>query len=136
MTILPSGLPEFVADSEVLSRFLVQSNLFNSSGAKAAAFLPNPKYHNTSVFRMGGDAELLLQTWNATKTGDRQLKGAATLKAQSIRNVGLEVNSQEPPLAHANIEGWPWIENDPEFQKARQLELANALASESELIRL
>lgn len=134
MTPLPSGLPELVDGTEELSRFLTQRSHFNSIGAKAAAFLPNPKCRNTSVFRMGSNLELLRQTWNENKTGDRELKGAATLVAQSVRDVGLDVISEEPPPAHANIEGWPWLENDPELQKAQQLELANALASKAVVI--
>ena len=31
---------------------------------------------------------------------------------------GQEVLSAEPPPAHANIEGWPWMEADPQLQKA------------------
>ena len=54
MATLPSGLPELVGDEEDLTRFITQSNHFNSFMAKPAAFLPNPKYRNTSVFRWVG----------------------------------------------------------------------------------
>jgi len=120
MGTLPSGLPETVADDEDLSRFLKQSNQFNSLMAKPAAFLPNPKYKNTSVFRIGNEPERLRLTWNEIAAGQRPLKGAAICKARHVREIQLEVLASEPPPVHANIEGWPWLENDPELQKARQ----------------
>ena len=136
MATLFSGLPEQIGDDEALTRFLTQSSHFNSSMPKPAAFLPNPKYKNTSVFRIGNEQELLRQTWNAGANGERTLKGAAVLKVTNVRFIGLDVIAKEPPPAHANIEGWPWLENDPELQKARQLELATQLASAAELVRL
>ena len=136
MGMLSSGLPELVADGESLSRFLTQSNQFNSQMAKPAAFLPNPKSRNTSVFRYGNDPERLLRVWNETATAGRALKGAAVFMAIHVRKLQLDVVAAEPPPAHANIEGWPWMENDPELQKARQLELANQIASTAELVRL
>jgi hypothetical protein len=136
MGTLPSGLPEIVADDEDLARFLTQSNQFNSLMAKPAAFLPNPKYKNTSVFRIGNEPERLRLTWGETATGDRPLKGAAICKTQHVREIQLEVLASEPPPTHANIEGWPWLENDPQLQKARQKELASQLAVRAEVVRL
>jgi hypothetical protein len=136
MQMLPSGLPEHVGDQEDLSRFLTSTSHFNSVGPKAVAFLPNPKYKNTSVFRLGNDPHGLRQIWKQTATGDRSLKGAAICKARDIRASQLQVIAAEPPPAHADIEGWPWIPNDPELQKAQQLELANQIASVAELVRL
>ena len=135
MATLPSGLPEQVGDDENLTRFLTQGSHFNSLMPKPAAFLPHPKYKNTSVFRIGNEPERLRQTWNAAANGERTLKGAAVFKSTDVRGIGLDVIAKEPPPAHANIEGWPWLENDPELQKARQLELATQLASAAELIR-
>ena len=85
---------------------------------------------------MGNEPERLRQTWNAAANGERTLKGAAVFKSTDVRGIGLDVIAKEPPPAHANIEGWPWLENDPELQKARQLELATQLASAAELVRL
>lgn len=127
--MLPSGLPEHVADEEELSRFLTQSNQYKSTMARPAAFLPHPAFRNTSVFRMGNDLARLQATWNATATGGRELKAVAFLHARDVRLSGLEVESDEGPPAHANIEGWPWIENDPELQKAQHKERALELAS-------
>ena len=136
MATFPSGLPEQVGDDENLTRFLTQGSHFNSLMPRPAAFLPHPKYKNTSVFRIGNDPERLRETWNAGANGERTLKGAAITKASGVRAIGLEVMAKEPPPAHANLEGWPWLENDPELQKARQLELATQLASAAELVRL
>ncbi len=136
MPTLPSGLPEYVGDLEPLSRFLTQSNQFNTHGAKPAAFLPNPKYQNTSVFRIGNQPERLRLTWAEIARPDRSLKGAAILTAAAVRGAGLEVLANEPPPAHADIAGWPWVESDPELQKARQIEKAAVLAGQSQMITL
>jgi len=134
MATLPSGLPDLVAEAEDLTRFITQTNHFNSTMAKPAAFLPNPKYRNTSVFRCGPDPELILQTWQKTNLGDRPLKAAATCKAGDVRKAGLDAIAKEPPPAHANLEGWPWFANDPDLQKAKQLELAQSIAQKSVLV--
>ena len=136
MAALPSGLPDLVADDEDLARFLTQSNQFNALMAKPAAFLPNPKYRNTSVFRCGNDPDRIRGIWQKATNGQRPLKAAAIGKARSIRAAGLEVIAAEPPDGHANIEGWPWLENDPELQKAKQLEMAGEIAQNTELVRL
>ena len=49
---------------------------------------------------------------------------------------GLDVVASEPPAAHANIEGWPWLDDDPELQKARQLACANQIAAEAIVVAL
>ena len=136
MATLPSGLPEVVVDSEDLSRFLTQSSHFNSVMAKPAAFLPNPRYRNTSVFRCGDEPTRLRQIWQETTDGQRSLKAAAVFKAIEVTNLGLSAVASEPPPAHANLGGWPWLEFDPELQKAKQLELAAQLAQASTLVRL
>jgi galactose mutarotase-like enzyme len=135
MHILPSGLAKNVDDAESLSRFLTQSSHFNTLGPKPAAFLPNPKHRNSSVFRIDDQPDSLSLTWKKTQSGDRILKGVALITAGQVRQSGLAVESQEPPPAHANIEGWPWIDDDPELQKAQQLELAKRLSASAKLIR-
>ena len=134
MDTLPSGLPDLVADEEDLTRFITQTNHFNSTMAKPAAFLPNPKYRNTSVFRCGPDRELIWKIWQNTNAGERTLKAAAICKTVEVRKIGLDAIAKEPPDRHANIEGWPWLDNDPEFQKAKQLEKAQSLAQKSKLV--
>jgi hypothetical protein len=55
MATLPSGLEEIAADDEDLARYLTSSSQFNAIMVKPAAFLPNPKDHETSVFRHGSE---------------------------------------------------------------------------------
>lgn len=136
MATLPSGLPDQIANEESLSRFLTQSNQFNSFMAKPAAFLPHPVHRNISVFRIGNEPDRLKQVWNETATGERQLKGVALFTAADVRKLELEVIAEEPPPAHANIEGWPWLDNDPELQKARQKELAAQIANKTTIVIL
>jgi hypothetical protein len=103
---------------------------------KPAAFLPNPKYKNTSVFRVGNDPETLRKKWQITTNGERILKAVAVCKTAEVRNAGLNVIAKEPPEAHANIECWPWLENDPELEKSKQREIALVIAQKSALVLL
>ncbi|HEV7402615.1 MAG TPA: hypothetical protein VGO11_06815, partial [Chthoniobacteraceae bacterium] len=126
---LPSGLPEHVDDTEDLARFLTQSNQFNSTMAKPAAFLPNPKDRETSVSRHGRVPLETLWALGLAAAGSRTLYGAVFIKAGSVRRARLQVVSSEPPDRHAVIIGWPWQDDDPELRKAAQKELAILLAS-------
>jgi len=132
--MLQSGLAETVADDEDLARFLTQSSQFNSLMAKPAAFLPNPKDRETSVSRQGSKPSDTLWAMGAVAAGERKLYGVAIFKASVVRMAQLEIEPDEPPPRHAEIRGWPWLENDPELQKARQKEIASIIASESTLI--
>ena len=53
MATLASGLSDSISDDEDLARFLTQSSQFTTTLVKPAAFLPNPKDHQTSVSRHG-----------------------------------------------------------------------------------
>lgn len=127
--MLPSGLPEDVADDEELARFLVQSNQFSSTSVKPSAFLPNPRDRETSVSRHGRQPLQRLWDLGLIAAGERPLRGAAFIRAADVRAAGLEVASAEPPDRHAVIRGWPWIESDPELQKGQQKERALVLAA-------
>lgn len=134
MSALPSGLPESVGDEEDLARFLFSSSQYTSAMAKPAAFLPNPKDRETSVFRQG--RELREQIWRigrAHAPGERTLHGAAVLTAHCVRSALLDVRASEPPPRHAAIVGWPWHE-DQELRKAQQKECALLLAQSAELL--
>lgn len=136
MAILPSGLPETVEDEEDLARFLNQSSQFSRVTAKPAAFLPNVKDRETSVFRHGPEPRSDLWAIGASVVpAGRSLKGAAFLKARHVREAELEVNPSEPPPRHAAIVNWPWLD-DPELQKAQQKERAALLVQHSELFRV
>ena len=134
--MLPSGLDEVVANGEDLTRFLTSKSQFNSQMAKPAAFLPAHKDRETSVFRQGAQPPAAL--WVISDeyvAGNRTVHGAAIVKAGDVRATGLDVFPEEPPPWHAAIRGWPWLENDPELQKAQQKELAMLVASKAILLR-
>src|SRR5690625_4938438 len=115
MPVLPSGLPEQVADDEDLARFLTSSGHYNRTGVRPSAFLPSPKDRSTSVSRHGGDSidELRRLGQGAVAKSGRNLHGAAIFKAAVVRKSQLAVDSSEPPKRHALIHEWPWTEDDP-----------------------
>ena len=81
--MLPSGLAEIVADEEDLARFLTSSSQFNAIMVKPAAFLPNPKNGETSVFRHGSlPREPLWQIATDHVGANRTVHGAAIVKAK------------------------------------------------------
>lgn len=129
---LPSGLPELVGEDEDLARFLTSSGHYNTSKVKPSAFMPNPKNGETSVFRHGaeplGDLKAIAQ---GEVGADRRIHGAAVVKVDAVRAANLEVLAKEPPLRHADIVRWPWMQNDPEFGKAAQKELAALIAQKA-----
>ena len=129
MPQLPSGLPEIVEDGEDLARFLFSSGHYNTTAVRPAAFLPNSKDHETSVFRQGArPAKELWELGSDLAASGRDLRGVAIVKALDVRTAGLDVFAGEPPPRHAAIRNWP-ADNDPILQKARQKELAILLAS-------
>lgn len=128
--ILPSGLPEEVADDEPLARFLTSSGQFNQSGVKPSAFLPNPKDGKTSVFRHGAEPQAALMAIANEHIGsNRRVHGAGIFRTRDVRAVQLNVQSQEPPPRHADITNWP-----PRMEKARQKEIAIRLAQRAKLV--
>lgn len=134
--MLPSGLPEDVADTEPLSRFLTSDSQFNSVMPKPSAFMPGPVDAKTSVFRQAPDP--LPALW---AIADRQLRlnrrvrAVAVLTGSEVRRATLDVEAHEPPPRHANIVGWPSDTRDPEMMRAQRKELALLLAQASTLVR-
>lgn len=136
MATLPSGLEEIIADDEDLARYLTSSSQFSAVMVKPAAFLPNPKDRETSVFRHGSEPRDKLWAIGVEyAAGGRNLHGAAICRAHHVREAQLEVVAEEPPPRHAAIKGWLFSEADPELQKARQKELALLIASKAEIVR-
>ena len=134
--MLPSGLPETVADEEDLARFLTSSNQFNVVMVKPAAFLPNPKNGETSVFRHESlDRAQLRKIGESHLADGRALHGAAVVKAKHVRAAELEVISREPPPRHANIVNWPSSQSDPDMAKAERKNRAAVIAQYAELVR-
>lgn len=138
MAMLPSGLAETVDGNEDLARFLTSSSHFNSIMVKPAAFLPNPRDGETSVFRHGAEPrDELWQTARQYAVGERTLHGAGIVKARQVRAVApLDVVAKEPPPRHANIVGWAWSADDPDMGKAERKEQAARIAQHAELIRV
>lgn len=135
LATLSSGLPEQVDDDEALARFLTSSSLFNTLMVKPAAFLPNPKNGETSVFRHAAEPlDALWEIGAAHVAGDRTLHGAAVFKARHVREAGLEVKAHEPPPKHANIVDWPVAGVDQQMTKAAQKECALIVAKFAELV--
>lgn len=134
--ILPSGLPEAVGDVEPLTRFLTSSSQFSGGVIKAAALMPNSRNSETSVFRHSGKPTEEFWALSAPITaGGRSVHGAAMFTASHVRSVGLDVVASEPPDRHANILGWSRPGSDTELAKARNKELALALARYASLMR-
>lgn len=134
--MLPSGLPEQVADTEPLSRFLTSDSQFNRVMPKASAFMPGPADAKTSVFRQAPDPLSALWDTADREIGlERRVRAAAVLTAADIRQAGLDVESHEPPPRHANIADWPSDARDPEKMRAQRKELALLLAQAAKLVQ-
>jgi len=132
--MLPSGLPEHVADEEDLARFLTSSSQFSALGVKWVAFLP--KDQKKSVFRHGAEPrQKLIEIARAYISSTATVHGAGIIRAETIRSAGLDVIAEEPPPRHADIVGWPVVAMDPELQKAHRKERALILAANSALVR-
>lgn len=134
MMPLPSGLSAVVGDDEPLARFLTQGNLFNTRGARPAAFMPNPKDHEKSVFRHGGNPREELWALGV-EAGLPSIQAAAIVAARTVREVGLVVEAIEPPPRHAALRGWPVNQGDRDLQKAACKEIAALLAQRSRVIQ-
>jgi len=135
--MLPSGLPEAVGDEEPLARFLTSSSLHSGSVVKPAAFMPSPKDGNTSVFRHAAEpTDALVAIARAHVVRERTLYGVAMCSTEQVRLAGLTVAAQEPPPRHANIGGWPVVQDDPDQTKAQRKERALLIAQSATLVRL
>jgi hypothetical protein len=136
MEMLPSGLPEIVADEEDLARFLTSSGHFNSKMVKPSAFMPEIEDRETSVFRHGNEpSQTLWAIGDEHAAQGRTIHGAAIIKARSVREIRLDVFQDEPPPRHAVIRNWPWTEPDPDLRKAAHKELAILLARDAQLLK-
>lgn len=122
-----------VSVSETLSRFVLKKDWFRSSdnSVKFAAFLPNPKNGETSVFRITGISDK--EIWHigdreVAKDPNRPILGRADISASNVVEKGLEILPREPPERHANIVGWPG-------EKSKQKLIALELAAEAHFYR-
>lgn len=131
--VLQSGLPEQIADEEVLARFLTSSRHYSVQKrlVRPEAFLPEESRRETSVFRHSGEPRDTLWAIGTIVVGtesNRRLHGAALFPAAAVCDVALQVVADEPPLLHAVIRAWPWPE-DPKLRKAAHKEISTRLAS-------
>lgn len=136
MEMLPSGLPDIVADEEDLARFITSSGQFNSKGAKPSAFMPEIEDRETSVFRHNGEPpEEIWAIGEEYAAQGRTIHGAAFIKAGNVRAIRLDVFPDEPPPRHAAIRNWPWAELDADLRKAQHKELAILLAKDAQFFK-
>jgi len=114
---LPSGLPDYIDDREVLVRFVIQSNWLRSpndrarTSVKPVALMPNMDGDGmTSVYRRLESIE-----WNVghelAARRKKSLYGAAELVTEQVRSLRLDAIASEPPPKHANIVGWVGLDD-------------------------
>jgi len=118
-----------VDPSETLSRFILQKDWYRPSdnSVKHAAFMPNPKNGETSVFRISGISHK--EVWDigdreVAKIRNKPILGRADIGASNVMAKDLKVLPIEPPVRHANITGWP-------EEKSKQILIALELAAEA-----
>lgn len=128
---LPSGLPENVLEDEPMARFLrSSSHVAKSTGRiKYGAYLPAPD-DDTSVFRREGLDDVELKKLGAEYVPNSVKHGSALILAKVIIDEGLQLIADDEPPRHANIRGWPTLD-DPDLQKNKRRLKAAALAEES-----
>lgn len=91
--------------------------------------MPNKKDNKLSVARHSGipveEAQELANEYQV-----KDFYGSGVLIAKAIREESLELDANEPPPRHADIVGWPELD-DPDLTKAKHKELAAKLAQEA-----
>jgi len=121
---------EDIKVDEVLSRYILDKThiRYSNRTVKYSAFLPAPD-GTTSVFRVSGLTEE--QVW---EVGDREvalkrqkpLVGRADITAAHVLKAGLELDADNNPPLHANINGWP-------VERSGQKLIALKLAEDAQL---
>lgn len=127
---LLSSLPDTIGDDERIARYVRQSRFAKNGRIKHETFLPAPD-HDTSVFRVDEWSTEEIRDSAIEHVKERAKNGAAIFKASSVATAKLIVTAKEPPLRHANINGWS-MDEDPQRRKSERKSAAMALASESE----
>lgn len=134
---LESGLPKTVGNEETIARFVFSSSHYNTLGVKPAAFLPNPKNGETSVFRHTELwRDVLIESGKAiARDRGSRFHGTAYIESRIVFDAQLDLKAAEPPPCHANIIGWPVVANDSASQKAKQKECALLIAQAASFSR-
>lgn len=130
------ALPSEIPDSERLARFLFSKSHFRASDrtVKYHAFEPaadpDSGLRELSVSRIESLAESeiwsLGQVVASAGAPARTLHGRGDFDASVPRKLGLRPESDEPPIRHAVIRGWP-------EEKNARMSLAQQLAAEARL---
>lgn len=131
---LPSGLPERVQDEEPISRFLTQRSHFNTTVVKPPAFIPNPKDGRLSVARHSTQPVEEAERMAKEEFNLPHAVGVALLPAHAFREEGLDFDADDTPPRHANVVGWPWRREDPEYAKSERKLIAATLAQKAQRI--
>jgi len=126
---LESNLPDQIGDTETLARFARQSRYAKGGRIKHETFMPAPD-HDTSVFRVTNVPDTEIRDIAIQHLNERAKNGAAIFKASAVTKAQLIIASQEPPLRHANINGWSMNEDLDQRKSERKLK-AMVLAEES-----
>lgn len=155
MTPLPSGLPDLVADDEVLARHVFTSNKSDlrsdkdgNLSAKYNAFMPQPTEHGwlrsvTRTLALDGQVGIERNGQEVGQMGDPQrvLHATILVTAAAVRSVvvrdkdrkpvgSMDVLADEPPDHHAHLVNYPERiegENPKELQKEVAQDLADAV---------
>ena len=113
-------------ESEVVSRFALESSKFRSTGMHYRAFLPNPADMATSVFLVHDLSEDEIWMLGDSQVGSavgRRVLARGDLAVVQVKQAQLQVVLDDAPHPrHANIVGWP-------AEKAEQMHRAQALAA-------
>ena len=123
-------MPSPVGEDELLARFILFKRHFRriDNTVKPEALIPAPRIQLSVTRHLGLTPR---QIWEAgcevarvrqLQVPGATLHGRADILASDARNLHLEVNPDEPPLNHANIEPLP-------AEEAAQLIIAQKLAA-------
>lgn len=123
-------MPSPVGEDELLARFILFKRHFRriDNTIKPEALIPAPRTQLSVTRHLGLTAR---QIWEAgcevvrvrqLQVPGATLHGRADILASDARNLHLEVNPDEPPPNHANIEPWPTDE-------AAQINIAQKLVA-------
>ena len=109
-----------------LARFAYESNKISASRAHRKLFEPNKK-NELSVGEVNGlndsDIQQLGKDYAALQATPKPLYGWAEINESAVKELGLEVVPDTPPIRHANIVNWP---TERQVRKTKTQQLANA----------
>lgn len=124
-------LSAIVDDHEEVASFVFESSKIKGNDLDFRQLMPSKRYGNTSVYRTVGLSENETADAGHAIALERPkpgILGWGILVARAIRLIPpLSINAAEPPPRHAQIEGWPAVQE--------QRALAMNLASKAKVIK-